>query len=357
MKFTLSILLTTVAVNFVFGQSPPKKSVKSLVEIMKPYADTLAAKKYGVVALHKLNGKTEKYAIGLASPDEKMTTDKVFNIGSLTKTFTAVLVLQEIEKGKLKLQDSLAAFFPAKTCYNENVDLSITIEDLLHHRSGLGEVFGVSVFEDKLEYPYSAYNYSFLFNKIPEATGKRNTSYEYRNTNYILLGYILEIINDLPYEELLRRRIFNPCKMKNSYAYFSRSIKNIAHAIFNGEDATDSLSFNYFRNCSFSAGGISSTPEDLEKFFDHLYLNNTLISRKSFERMIEFKDDYGLGIERMVVMKEDNKTITYYGHGGDNVSFKVRNYYNPLTKELIIVMANHYRDPYTDEIAGELLSQ
>ena len=329
--------------NIYFGQNILEKT-------MNKYSDSLKSKNYGMVGFYKTNNKIQRFAVGYSAPSEKMTEDKVFNIGSLTKTFTAVLILQEEEKGNLKLSDSLKTFFPQEFCQNKNVDLNITIEQLLRHRSGLGELIIDSLGNNAFGNPYFEYNYAFLFNKIPKPVSKPDTEYKYCNTNYILLGYILEILNDKPYSEILKERIFEPCSMKNSYAYYSKTIKNIAHPIYNNEDLSDIGFFQFYKNFSFSAGGISSNSDDLYKFFTALY-EYKLISKKSFSKMSNFgKEKYGLGLERYTI---NNKT--YFGHPGDNISFATRNYYNPQTKDLLILMSNQYKDRYIGKVVKDIL--
>lgn len=330
-----------ITCHFLYSQNQFKNTILK-------YKDSVSSKKYGLVGLHKKKGKNKKIAIGYAFENELMTTEKVFNIGSLTKTFTSVLILQEIEKGNINLTDSLKTYFPPELCNNNNVDLNITIEQLLTHKSGLGEIVVDSLSNRAFSNPYFEYNNTFLFNKIPKPSTKPNSKYEYCNTNYILLGYILEVVNDKPYSEILKERIFEPSKMVNSYSYYSKNIKNVAHPIYNTDDLSDNGFFKFFQNYAFSAGGISSNLDDLANFFYSLY-NCKLLSKESFQTMTSLGNEvYGLGIEKIKLNNE-----IYYGHGGDNISFKIRNYYNPKTKELIILMANHYKDPYVSKIVHE----
>lgn len=339
----LLIVFFSLFPHLVFSQGILEKE-------MRVYQDSISAKNYGMVGLLKTPAGIEKFAIGKATATEVMNNDNIFNIGSLTKTFTAVLVLQEVEKGNLSLQDSLATFFPKEFCYNKNVDLSITIEQLLRHNSGLGEVVTIAHFNQAFSNPYDDYNYSFLFNKIPKATSQPGSKYEYCNTNYILLGYILEVLNDKPYMEILKERIFEPTKMNNSFGYYSRNIKNVAHPVYDGEDLSEYGFFKFYQSYSFSAGGISSNTDDLLKFFTALF-DNSFISKESLKRMLTFETKtYGLGIEKIIV----NSKI-YYGHGGDNISFKARNFYNPETGDLLILMANQYKDEYIMKVAEKIL--
>lgn len=344
MKRIYIFLTTLFLINTVFCQGVLKAK-------MKIYEDSINSKNYGMTGLFVNTKGTEKFAMGKSSINEKMTENKVFNIGSLTKTFTAVLILQEVEKGNLQLTDSLVTFFPKELCSNKNVNLDITIEELLRHRSGLGEVLIDSIVNKASSNPYFSYNYSFLFNNIPKPTSKQNTEFKYCNTNYILLGYILEVLNDKPYGEIVRERIFEPYTMSNSYSYYSRNIKNVAHPILKGNDLSESTFFKYYQNYAFSAGGISSNTDDLLRFFSALY-NFKLISKDSFEKMTTFgKEGYGMGMQEFIFNKKK-----YIGHGGDNLSFKIRNFYNPKTKDIIILMANQYADKYTMKIAKSVLN-
>ncbi len=320
-------------------------------KILNVYSDSLQLKKYGIVNLTKHKNKIYKSQIGWASKTEKMTSDKIFNVGSLTKMFTSVLILQEIEKGKLKLNDTIGTFFSK----NKNVDSKITIEQLLRHKSGLGEIVIDSILNKSFgDYEYE-YNHSYLYNLIPNKQFNKGEKYLYTNTNYQLLGYILELINDKPYSKIVEERIFEPCKMKNSYTYFSKKMKNIAHPMYNGEDLLEQLNYRFYYNLAFSAGCISSNVIDLELFFTSLYETEKLISKETFNKMTEFQDNYGLGIEKIKV----NSKKEYYliGHGGDNVSFKTRNWYNPKTKDLIITISNQMGEKYIGKINNEIVKQ
>lgn len=318
-------------------------------EIINKYSDSVANKDYGIMALIKHDGKIHKEAIGWAADSVKMTPEKVFNIGSTTKLFTAVLIMQEIEKETINLNDSIGLFFPK----NENVDPGITIEELLRHRSGLGEIVVDSIFNEAASNYFSEYNSSMIYDKIPPPQFARNEDSKYTNTNYLLLGYILEIINNLPYSEILHNRIFDPLNMDDSYAYYSSNIENAAHPMLKGKDIGKYLNFKFYKNFGFAAGAISSTLDDLEHFFTALYESDSLVSRSTFEQMIDF-ENYGYGID-IIPAESDNGSYSLYGHGGDNISFTSKNYYNPKTKDLIILASNHFRDPFTAKISDDLL--
>lgn len=334
-------------------QFEKKELSETISEIMNKYVDSLETKKFGIGALIHRKDETELYAIGYAGDSLKMTTDKIFNIGSLTKTFTAVLIMQEIENEQLKLTDSLGNFFPENLNYN--VDLSITIEQLLTHFSGLGEIIVAQEISEIVENPYNNKNFEFLFNVIPEPKYLAGEKYQYTNTNYILLGYILEFINDLSYDELLREKIFKPAEMLNSYSYYSAFRENSAHPMYDGRDISDFTYSNYYRKFSYSAGGIASNLNDLEKFFINLYEKETFLKKETFAQMISNENWYGFGIMKMKFRTENKELIEVLGHGGDNWGFKTRNFYNPKNGNLVISFSNQFGDKYSEDIAQEIL--
>ena len=234
------------------------------------------------------------------------------------------------------------------------MDLNITIEQLLTHRSGSGEVVVDTILNNTLVNPYYEYNRAFLFNKIPKSTGSPGEKYEYNNSGYVLLGYILEWVNNRSYQDLLQEKIFKPAGMNTTYAYYSPTIANAAHPMFEGIDYADQISFNQYKDYSFSAGSIASNLNDLELFFTHLYEKNTFIKRETFNKMIDYESEYGLGIELTRVGK--NKVL-FLGHDGDTFSFGIQNYYNTLTKDLIIVFSNQYVDPYSFKVTNKLIKK
>jgi len=355
MKYLL-IAICILTVGCKSQKITPQSETKPIIpSIINKYQDSLKLKRFGIGALVRHNNVTETHAIGIAGDSIEMTPDKVFNIGSLTKTLTAVLILQEVEKGTITLSDSLIDYFPPELIENKKIDLNITIEQLLRHKSGLGEV----VIDDHVNLskinPYYEYNHINLFKKIPEALDEPGERYRYSNSGYILLGYILEVVNNKAYEDIVEERIFKPAQMNNSYGYYSPTIKNSAHPMFDGYDYKEGTFYHMYKHYSFSAGGIASTLDDLKLFFINLYEKETFIKKETFNKMInsDITSGYGLGIQIFHKLKGEKTLI--FGHGGDNFSFKLRNYYNPETKDLVIVFSNQYKDSFTNKIAVELL--
>lgn len=361
-KMLLSIITIFTLLNIGCAQNKNQQFKPPLKSVFDTYRNKFDTLDYGVIALYKnKQGEIYKDSMGWSAPNIKMTTDKVFNIGSTTKTFIAVLILQEIEKGTLSLNDTLAKFFPPGFVDTSNLDLGITIENLLMHTSGLGEVAIDSMVNPAFDNPYSKYNNAIKFDFLPKPRGPKNSQPDYCSTNYILLGNILTVINDKPYSEILKERIFKACDMEHSYAYFSKSIPNVAHPFFKGEDLFPYVNFRFYLFNNFSTGSISSTLDDLNKFFSYLYSGKFFKNKKMLNLMMTYGDKsydgMGLSIEKKIIKGKD--TIQFYGHAGDNLSFTSRNYYNPETGEQVIILTNEFitNEDFLPEFIDELLEK
>ncbi|WP_420601602.1 serine hydrolase domain-containing protein [Flagellimonas sp.] len=311
---------------------------KKLPDLISKYNSHLNDLNQGIGILIKKDGNTTFANAGKFNFNQHT----VFNIGSGTKKITAILLLQEIEKGNLALTDSIGKYLDPI----EHVDGSLTIETLLRHRSGLGELVGRNFEGTFFAKSDSLYNSDFL-GKIPENNPEMIGKHEYCNTNYILLGHLLEKITDQNYTDLLRERIFEPCGMKESYPYVSKNLKNLAPPVHNKENVFAYLDYRFFAKYAFSAGSIASTLSDMAKFYEHLFEKKTLLNETSLELLTTFDDaDYGLGMIK--------SSKGYIGHGGNNLGYAYREYYNRENKNLILYFSNAHMVPFDKMIRNEL---
>ena len=271
----------------------------------------------------------------------------VFNIGSATKTFTAVLILQAIENGKLDLTDSIGKFLSPIN----NIPSEITIEELLRHQTGLAETVGDQEWD-----AYDIPNDNILREDVLSNVKPRHTDrigkFDYTNTNYILLGEILEKINDKSYFDLLQEHIFKPLGLQQTYPYVSKNIQNLVHPTDeeNEEDQFEGINYKFFADYDFAAGSIASTLKDMSIFYENLYEKSTLISKESLSKMTDFKNgEYGLGLQKLTL-----GGIEYWGHGGNNYSYAFRNYYNPQNGNMILYFINRFRVPMKNSLLKDL---
>lgn len=232
-------------------------------------------------------------AYGFTNEDQKPANAKtIYRIGSITKTYTAALIMQLVKEGKIGLSDKLSKFYPDIP----NAD-QITIEHLLRHRSGLVNVTNVPEYS---EYYTENVTHGQMLDRIKRygTSFEPGEKFEYSNTGYILLGYIVEDVTGMSYANALKEFIAEPLGLDRTY--------------YGGEISTrsgEAFSFNYTpggwkktseTNMSIphGAGAIVSTPAETGMFLNALF-NGELISGEYSEKMTDLQDGYGLGLVRI----------------------------------------------------------
>ena len=217
-------------------------------------------------------------------------SNSLFRIGSLSKTFTSMVIAQLEEEGKLTFSDTIGQFLP--TYPHKHV----AIHDLLSHQSGIPD------FLDKSDYltqilinDYSLEEIASKFCSDSLAFEPGNT-FEYSNSNYVLLSLIAEKIRNIPYGEILSQYVFNPLDMAETYFGEISSHENLATGFLYGKPEP-----TYNPQNVGGAGGISSTTEDLLKWSNALDSSKVLPQSK-IENLVEPKAEY-------------NDWDAYYGYG------------------------------------------
>lgn len=233
----------------------------------------------------------------------KANEDSKYRIGSISKTFTSVLVLKAVEENKLKLDQTIEKFFP--TIKNAS---KITIENLLRHRSGIHNFTNDA---DYLTWNTQAKTEKEMVEIITNIGSdfEPGTKTEYSNSNYVLLTYILEKTYNTSFAQLLTKYITKPIGLTNTY--FGSKIdskRNEAKSYrylgdWKVEPETDT-------SIPLGAGGIVSTPSDLVAFSDALF-SGKLLKAESLEQMKTIKDQFGLGLFTMPFSDKIG-----YGHTG-----------------------------------------
>ncbi|MFT4938869.1 MAG: CubicO group peptidase (beta-lactamase class C family) [Paraglaciecola sp.] len=203
----------------------------------------------------------------------KNTSLTKYNLGSIVKNFTAVLILQEVENKKLSLGDTLSKFdlgFPAV------IANKITIRHLLDHRSGFDDIFTAEYRQDQMAFDTLEKKLTLLRDK--PLLFEPDSDYKYSNYGYVVLGAILEKLNKKSYENLLRKNIFDKVGLANSTFLPSHEDKN----------QSTRYTYNYAGELSEVGitehagpdGGIESTASDLQLFYRELFYGSKLLSRE-----------------------------------------------------------------------------
>ena len=266
-----------------------------------------------------------------------LTAANRFRIASITKTFTAVMILQLVEEGKLKLTDTLDKFFPQVPNAQK-----ITILQILSHRSGIPNVSRDQATWKPGEPVTKNEMLALIVKGIPEfEPGTRNS---YSNSGYFLLGLILEKLTGKPYDRALEERINSKIGLKDTYIATGRIDVNKGEALTYINTGSDwKQGFETDPSIGFQ---LVSTPGDMAKFIEALF-DLKLISQDSLNQMKTLRDDEGLG---MVTFTFAGKT--FYGNtgGGDNYGSWLM--YQPEEKLTVAYATNAKVHPVKDIVSG-----
>lgn len=234
------------------------------------------------------------------------TPQTKFRIGSLTKGFTAVAIMQLVENKKLKLDDKLIKFIPDYPRGEE-----ITIQHLLNMTSGIPNHTELDDFnKERRVYQHSILETIETFKSKPLEFNP-GEQFQYSNSNYILLGLIIEQVAEMSYAEYVAQNIFKPLEMENSgYEIPEKIIENMARGYGLKNDEIINAKYRDMSN-AHASGALYSTVEDLYKWDRALY-GEKLISKESMELMftpVEANYGFGWGIVNVF----DHKIIAHSG--------------------------------------------
>jgi len=306
-------------------------------------------------ALVAENGRViYKKGVGLANmewhvPNE---TDTKFRIGSITKQFTSMLIMQLVEQGKLKLDGKLSEYLPE---YRRDVGDKVTIHHLLTHTSGIPSYTGLpNFFNEVSRDPYTVADFVKKY-ASGDLEFEPGTKFRYNNSGYFLLGAIIEKVSGKSYEQVLKENIFEPLGMKNSgYDHYSAIINKRA----SGYQKTPAGYINapYLdMSLPYAAGSLYSTVEDLYLWDQALYTDK-LLSAKNRELMYKpFLDNYayGWGITK-VTLKQSKETVNSAQHTGGINGFNTIIVRYPEQKHLIVLLDNTSQGGNLNRISREL---
>jgi CubicO group peptidase (beta-lactamase class C family) len=240
--------------------------------------------------------------------------DTKFRIGSITKQFTSMIIMQLVEEGKLSLETTVADLLPY---YRSDIGSKITVHHLLTHTSGLPNYTAMpEFFPDASQKPYEVEDFVIAFCS-GDLEFKPGSKYRYSNSGYFVLGAIIEQATGQSYEQELNARILDPLELRDTgYDHGAEIIERRAA----GYQRTG----NGYRNARYldmttpyAAGALYSTVEDLRRWDQALY-GEELLSEEGKAKMFEpFLGDYAYGWSvRKMPIGGDEEERTVIGHGG-----------------------------------------
>jgi CubicO group peptidase (beta-lactamase class C family) len=264
-------------------------------------------------------------------PDDDNT---IYQIGSITKQFTATVILKLQEEGKLSVVDKLSIYFP-EFQYADG----ITLENLLTHTSGIYNYTNDidAGDSDIVCNPIKKTQVTDIVFKHKPAF-KPGTQFRYSNSNYYLLGLIIEKVSGKSYEQNVRDLIFSPLQMNHSLFDFKHSADtNIAtgYKIINDTSDVEASAWRWDSTVSYAAGAIFSTTGDLYKWAK-VIANKEILSLDSWKAALTpHLQDYGYGF--FIDSLYGHKAIM---HGGGIPGFTAYLCYYPDEDVTIILLNN-----------------
>ena len=252
----------------VYAQSSP------FDEVLQYYNKV---QQFNGVALVATNGKIDYLkAVGISNRQSgtPFNAQSKFKIASITKTFTAVFILQLYEQGKIDLKAPFGKYYPQ---YKGDAKHKVTIEQLLTYSSGIpnvAEKWGMKPYQ--MPITIDEYIDTYCSNPLEAIPGTQST---YSNTEYIILHKIITLITKKPFQQVLQEQILKPLKMENTNMLHSKD--NVAGLTpsYTINDSTKAIATDepYLIENYFGAGAMYSTVEDLLKFdtgiFNYQLLN------------------------------------------------------------------------------------
>ncbi|MCF2218153.1 beta-lactamase family protein [Chryseobacterium sp. PS-8] len=299
-------------------------SQTNLKQKLAGYIDSLFVhhKVMGSFAFAENDRPTFIKVVGFADVEknQKANVNTQYRIGSISKTFTAVLIMKAFEEKKISLDQKLSEFYPEIP----NAE-KISIENLLQHRTGIHNLTSEAEFWQYNTKPQTESSLISIIKKY-KSDFEPGSKHEYSNSNYILLGFILEKIYKKPYAALLKDKITKPLKLTLTEVggkIDPSKDQAKAYQFINGKYVTSSETD---MSIPIGAGNIISTPRDLLTFILGLE-NGKLVKKSSLEKMKTFVDDYGYGLVKVPFDKYSG-----FGHTGGIDNFSSALFYFPDLK-------------------------
>ncbi len=333
---TISVFLQLITLNVSFGQN----KAKQIDQLMSQYNEYGQFNGSVLVAEHGKIIFQKGYGLANMEWDIPNQSNTKFRLGSITKQFTAFLIVSLVEQGKIKLDEPITTYLPN---YPKATGDKITTHQLLTHTAGIPNYTSFRNFrKDISRNPYTVDDFVKTFADLPLdfAPGEK---FSYSNSGYFLLGAIIEKVSGKTYEQYLQETIFTPLKMVNSgFDHSDVILKNRAAGY--EKQGKNIINTSYIdMGIPYAAGSLYSTVEDLYLWDQALYTNKFL-SAKSMDMLFKSYISTGgahYGYGWFIGATNDLKDkLTVIEHGGGINGFNTLISRIPTDKNLVILLNN-----------------
>lgn len=325
----LGIFLASILTTVAWAQPEDSRPVLDVLNRLVTRNDGHGG---GVVRISGPSGPICLGAAGLtAGPGSPaMSPDTPFEIASITKAVTATVILQLVEEGKITLDSSIESVLPSN--HSRGFNPNITIRQLLSHTSGLGHYWedgphdraGNNAFLIAfLAEPGRFWQPEDILSQARAIPAKRpDSAFHYSDTNYVLLGLIIEQAEGRPLHSVFRQRIFDPLSMDATWLSYRQKQRGTAPS--HRYEGSDDLNNVPRQSADWAGGGLVSTARDLERFLRGLASGAVFKKPATLALMLDAVPvgedgiSYGLGLYRV---KLEGNLGEVWGHDGHGNSF------------------------------------
>ena len=327
--------------NFATSFAQNKQDNKLVQNLDKLIPGRLTDIAPGCVVLVVKKGKIiYKKAFGFANTEQKtpMQADMLFRTGSMGKQYTAIAILQLVEQGKIRLQDSIQQYikdFPSK-------GYTITIENLLTNTSGIKDYLSEISNPSKQKESYTPKD-GVDYIKDEPLNFKPGSNYRYSNSNFYLLGYIIETVTGKTFEKYLQENVLDKADLKNTfYIHPEKNIPDMPQGYSKFDGKIEKATLQEV-TIMYSAGALISNADDIYKWHKALY-NQQLVKKETLEKATTpFKFDDGTFSQYAYgwFVKNIDGTQTIE-HSGSTDGFQSDEIYLPTENVFIVALYNCY---------------
>jgi D-alanyl-D-alanine carboxypeptidase len=286
---------------------------------------------------------------GISHGETAISPAALFCIASITKTYTAAYILQLVEEGTLSLSDSLHTWIASYP----NVDSVITIRQLLDHTSGVFDYYDHPAFFDSIMAdPAREWTPEETMIFVLGPSHSPGSDWDYSNTNYILLGMVIEEATGSTVAEGLRNRFLTPLGLQETFMSVEEDlVGTVAHGWYDIDedgildDVIESIPMTAFMSMEWTAGAMFSSARDLTRWTEALF-SGEVVGQELLDEMLTFHslsipghlyNGYGLGIGSFVIAGDQA-----YGHGGESPGYRSLMVYVPGSGVSITVLINEF---------------
>lgn len=332
------------------NQHDLQKLVDSYAE-KQGFSGTVLLARGDTILVHSSYGQANK------EWDIPNTPSSIYRIGSISKPFTATLVMNLVEGGTLSLGGNLGQYLPE--LYAGTPIENVTVEQLLSHTSGIKDFPGNTDdpwWQTTARQSYEAENFAREWIK-PTLLEESGSKWRYNNSGYILLGLIIEKVTKKPYIEAMREHIFNPSGMTNSGLFTGREIiPNLASAYSRTPDGGFEQPFVIDPSILFSAGSLYSNAMDIYRFDRALY-KDSIVGSETRKNMMSVKAQgpygFGWGVEEWTL--SDTSKLPIASHTGSIPGYQSYYLRSETNEDFVFIMNNNNYGAIVLEMGNALM--